>query len=91
MAEKLRRTFRIRNRLGMHARSSAAFVQTASKYRAEIWVERDTQRVNGKSIMGVLMLAASMGTNITVEASGDDAEAALEALGALVDGGFGES
>jgi phosphocarrier protein len=89
--EPLRRTFRIVNKLGMHARSSAAFVQTASKFRSEVWVERDTQRVNGKSIMGVLMLAASKGTQITVEAIGEDAAAALDALGALVGSGFGES
>ncbi|HEV8321108.1 MAG TPA: HPr family phosphocarrier protein [Myxococcota bacterium] len=86
----LRRTCRIRNRLGMHARSAAAFVQTATRFRCEVWVERDTQRVNGKSIMGVLMLAASKGTQITVETAGEDAAPALEALGDLVDNGFGE-
>jgi phosphocarrier protein len=84
------RTLEIVNELGMHARAATKFVQTANRYRSEITVEKDGQVVNGKSIMGVLMLVASKGTTITVKASGDDAEAALGALGELVRDKFGE-
>jgi phosphocarrier protein len=80
----------ITNELGMHARAATKFVQTANKYTAVVTVEKDGQQVNGKSIMGVLMLVAAKGSWITVKAQGDDAKEALDALAALVKGKFGE-
>ena len=80
----------IANELGMHARAATKFVQTANRYHSEITVEKDGQVVNGKSIMGVLLLVASKGTRIKVTAEGDDAEAALAALSQLVRDKFGE-
>lgn len=80
----------VRNRLGLHARASAQFVKTAGRFRAEITVEVGSQQVNGKSIMGLLLLAAAQGTSLTLRARGVDAPLALEALVALVDGLFGE-
>lgn len=78
------------NELGMHARAATRFVQTANKFKSNITVEKDGQQVNGKSIMGVLMLTAAKGTFITVKCEGDDAEAALTALTSLVNDKFGE-
>lgn len=80
----------ITNELGMHARAATKFVQTANKYQSAVSVEKDGQSVNGKSIMGVLMLVAAKGSFITVKCSGDDAEEALAALAALVKDKFGE-
>jgi phosphocarrier protein len=80
----------IRNRLGLHARASAQFVKTAGQFRAEITVHAGTQQVNGKSIMGLLLLAAAQGTTLRLHAAGVDAPAALDALAALVEGRFGE-
>ena len=82
--------FEIVNELGMHARAATKFVQTANRFKSEIAVEKDGQTVNGKSIMGVLMLVASKGSQIKVSARGEDAEAALDALGKLVKDKFGE-
>jgi phosphocarrier protein len=82
--------FEIVNELGLHARAATKFVQTANKFKSDIDVEKDGQNVNGKSIMGVLMLVASKGTSIRVRARGEDAEACVEALGELVRGRFGE-
>lgn len=79
----------IRNQLGLHARACALFVKTASKFRSELFVSRDDLEVNGKSIMGVMMLAAEEGATITVRAVGPDEQAALEAIRELVDGKFG--
>lgn len=87
----LQRRLTIVNRLGLHARAAARFVAVASGYQAEIAVEQAGRRVNGKSIMGLMMLAAACGTELLVEASGDDAEAALNALEELVAGRFGEN
>jgi phosphocarrier protein len=81
----------VRNRLGLHARASAQFVKTAGRFRAEITVETGSQRVNGKSIMGLLLLAAAQGTTLRLRAVGVDAPAALDALIALVEGLFGEA
>ena len=78
------------NRLGLHARASAKLTQTAGRYASEIWLSRSGRRVNAKSIMGVMMLAAGMGSSITIEADGSDADAALAALLALIAGRFGE-
>lgn len=79
----------IRNQLGLHARACALFVKTASKFRSEIFVSRDDLEVNGKSIMGVMMLAAEEGATITVRAVGPDEREALAAIRDLVEGKFG--
>ncbi|MEY4069712.1 MAG: hypothetical protein RL721_326 [Candidatus Eisenbacteria bacterium] len=79
----------IRNQLGLHARACALFVKTSSRFKSEVFVSRDDLEVNGKSIMGVMMLAAEEGSTITVRATGDDEAAAIEALRDLVDGKFG--
>lgn len=78
------------NRLGLHARAAAKFVQAASRYGSEISVERDDKTVNGKSIMGVMMLAASQGTTLKISATGDDADAALSEIVGLINSRFGE-
>ena len=78
------------NKLGLHARASAKLTQTASKFRCEVWLERAGRRVNAKSIMGVMMLAAAKGATITVETQGPDAEDAMAALLALIADRFGE-
>ena len=80
----------IRNQLGLHARACALFVKAASRFKSEILVARDDLEVNGKSIMGVMMLAAEEGATILVKAIGPDEELALEAIRELVDGKFGE-
>ena len=79
------------NKLGLHARAAAKFVATASEFAAEIEVEKDGKRVNGKSIMGVMMLAASKGACIRLFATGEDAELAMEKIKALVLAKFGEA
>ena len=81
--------FEIRNQLGLHARACALFVKTAAKYKAEVFVARDDLEVNGKSIMGVMMLAAEQGSIINVKATGPDETEALQALRELVEGNFG--
>ncbi len=78
------------NRLGLHARPAAEFVKVANRFRAHITVRKDDLEVNGKSIMGMMMLAAECGSALLIRADGDDAEAAVEALLALVAAGFGE-
>ncbi len=80
----------ISNTLGLHARAAAKFVATANEFKAEIEVEKDGKRVNGKSIMGVMMLAASKGSNIKLYINGDDAGSAMEKLKYLVLTRFGE-
>ncbi|MFW6079871.1 MAG: HPr family phosphocarrier protein [Gemmatimonadota bacterium] len=84
------RTVVIRNAYGLHARPAAEFVKVANRFESEILVCRDELEVNGKSIMGVMMLAAEHGTEITVRATGPDAAEAVDALTALVESGFGE-
>lgn len=84
------REFTIRNKLGIHARPAAQFVKMASRFSAEIRVEKDGEEVDGKSIMGLMMLAAGHGSVITVAAEGDDADQALDALAELVDRKFEE-
>jgi phosphocarrier protein len=86
----IRRELTIRNRLGLHARAAARFVHTASGYRSRVTAGREGRVMDGKSILGILLLAASQGTVIEVTAEGEDEEAAMEALAALVKGGFGE-
>ncbi len=79
------------NKLGLHARAAAKLVATASSYQSEIHIRKEDQRVNGKSIMGVMMLAAGMGSVITLQARGDDAGIALHALEKLINDRFCES
>ena len=81
---KLSKELTIVNRLGLHARPSAMFVKTAGRFRAEIWVEKDGERINGKSIMGLMMLAAGQGSKLLVTAEGADADKALVELEAIV-------
>jgi phosphocarrier protein len=78
------------NKLGLHARASTKLTQTASQFAAEIWIERNGRKVNAKSIMGVMMLAAAKGSTVTLEASGADEVAAIAALEALISDYFGE-
>jgi phosphocarrier protein len=85
------RDFTISNRLGLHARPSAQLTQTAARFQSEVFVARDGRRVNAKSIMGVMMLAAGPGTVVTVDAEGPDEEQAIAAIGELIDSRFGEA
>jgi phosphocarrier protein HPr len=78
------------NRLGLHARASAKLTQLASRYKSDIWIVRNERRVNAKSIMGVMMLAAGPGSSVLLEAEGEDAEQALAALARLIAGRFEE-
>ena len=78
------------NRLGMHARAAAKFVHLATRYGSQVRVTRDSRQMDGKSIMGILLLAAACGSTITISADGTDETAAVEALAALVQSGFGE-
>ncbi|MBC9072828.1 HPr family phosphocarrier protein [Thauera sp. CAU 1555] len=78
------------NKLGLHARASAKLTQTASSFGADVWLERNGRRVNAKSIMGVMMLAAARGSTVTVETEGQDADAALSAILELIADRFGE-
>ena len=83
-------SFVIENELGLHARAATRFVQLASRFVAEVEVERDGRCVNGKSIMGVLMLVAARGTTIILRSRGEDAAEAVAALGGLIRNKFGE-
>ena len=87
---EVRREIEITNELGMHARAAAAFVKVAGKYASDIKVEKDGHEVNGKSIMGLMMLAASKGSVITLKADGVDSEAAADSICKLVQDKFGE-
>jgi len=84
-SKEIRREVTVRNRLGIHARPAAAFVKLASRFESEILVEKDDQTVNGKSIMGLMSLAAGRGSKIRITARGPDAERAMEALTQLVE------
>jgi phosphocarrier protein HPr len=84
------RSVTVSNQLGLHARAAARFVHLAAKYESQIRVGRDSKVMDGKSIMGILLLAAARGTTITISADGSDEAAALEALCGLVEAGFGE-
>ena len=90
MAVSVEREFDILNRLGLHARAAAQLVRVANGFASEIHVMKDGMVVNGKSIMGVLMLAAPKDTKILVSANGEDAEEAVMAIGELIAGKFGE-
>ena len=84
------RTVTVVNQLGLHARAAARFVHLATRFEAHIRVTRDSKVMDGKSIMGILLLAAARGTSITISADGRDEQAAVEALVKLVESGFGE-
>ena len=83
-------TFTIRNRLGLHARAAALLVKTANRFASDVTIEKDGLEVNGKSIMGILMLAASKGSRITLRCEGKDAAEAIQVLGKLIEDKFGE-
>jgi len=78
------------NRLGLHARASAKLTQLASSFPCEVWLERDGRRVNAKSIMGVMMLAAAKGARVTIDTAGDNEDGAMDAMMALIADRFGE-
>ena len=84
------RAVTVTNQLGLHARAAARFVHLAAKYESQIRVGRDARVMDGKSIMGILLLAAARGTTITITAEGQDEAAAVDALCGLVEAGFGE-
>jgi phosphocarrier protein HPr len=87
----LEKEFTIRNKNGLHARPAAQFVKLAGQYQSEIWVEKDDEQVNGKSIMGLMMLAAAKGEIIRVSVEGADAESAMGSIQELVEAGFGDA
>ncbi len=89
--ETVEKNCTVRNKMGLHARPAALIVQTANKFPCEVTLVKDGQDVNGKSIMGVLMLAAAQGTVITVRTEGEEAQNCLDALAALFDKGFNEA
>ncbi len=82
--------FTIKNRLGLHARAAAQLVKTSNRFRSDVFIDKEGMEVNGKSIMGILMLAAPKGSRITVTVNGDDAAEAMSALRELIEAGFGE-
>ncbi len=86
-----KRAITIANRLGLHARAAAKLTQTASRFRSDVWIARNGRRVNAKSIMGVMMLAAGVGATVEVETDGPDAEEAIEAIERLFGEKFGEA
>jgi phosphocarrier protein HPr len=86
----IRRELVIRNRLGLHARAAARFVHTAGRFRARVTAGREGRVMDGKSILGILLLAAAQGSVVELTADGPDEEQAMAALVALVEGGFGE-
>ena len=86
----LRKDFLIVNKLGLHARASALFVKTSSRFSSDVKLARDGVEVNGKSIMGIMMLAASKGSTVTLSVDGSDETEAFQAIGDLIASGFGE-
>ena len=86
----IKQEIEIINKLGLHARASSKLTQAASQFASEIWIEKNGRKVNAKSIMGVMMLAAVMGSTITLEANGTDEQAAMDVLKALINDYFGE-
>jgi phosphocarrier protein HPr len=86
----IHREVTVKNRLGLHARAAARFVHTANAFHSRVTVSRDGRTMDGKSILGILLLAASQGTALDLGADGDDEDAAVDALAALVESGFGE-
>jgi phosphocarrier protein len=88
--QKIEKELTVVNRLGLHARPAAMFVRIASRHRAEIWVAKEGEEVNGKSIMGLMMLAAGQGSKLRIRCDGADADKAMEELEQLVKAGFNE-
>lgn len=88
--EKVEKEVTIVNRLGMHARPAAMFVRVASRYRADVWVEKEGEQINGKSIMGLMMLAAGQGSKLHICCQGPDADRAMEELEELIAARFNE-
>jgi phosphocarrier protein len=86
----VKKSFEVKNRLGLHARAATKLVQLASKFPCEVTISRDGQAANAKSVMGVLLLCGSQGSLVDIEATGDRAEEAVVAIGALIDDRFGE-
>jgi phosphocarrier protein HPr len=86
----IQKELEIINKLGLHARASAKLTQTAGKFKSEVWLSYNKRRVNAKSIMGVMMLAAGKGSIVTLETNGDDEHAAIDAVTALIGDRFGE-
>ena len=89
-AQKIEKDIAITNRLGLHARPAAMFVRIASRYRSEVWVSKEGEEVNGKSIMGLMMLAAGKGSTLRLRCEGPDADKALEELETLIKSNFNE-
>lgn len=88
--DKLEKEVTIVNRLGMHARPAAMFVRVASRFRSEVWVEKDGEQINGKSIMGLMMLAAGQGSKLLIRCEGPDADRAMQEIEELIAGKFNE-
>ncbi len=88
--EKVTKDITIENRLGLHARPSSMFVKVCNRHKAEIWVEKDGEQVNGKSIMGLMMLAAGQGSKLRVTCEGEDARKALQEIEVLIQRRFDE-
>lgn len=86
----MQKQFTIVNKLGLHARAAAQLVQTANRFCSEVLVEKEGIEVNGKSIMGILLLAAPKGSKISLSVAGEDEQQAMEALATLIEDGFGE-
>jgi len=89
-AQKLEKELTVVYRLGLHARPAAMFVRIASRHRADIWVSKEGEEVNGKSIMGLMMLAAGQGSKLRIRCDGADADKAMEELEELIKAGFNE-
>jgi phosphocarrier protein HPr len=89
-AQKIEKEVTIVNRLGLHARPAAMFVRIASRYRSDVWVSKEGEEVNGKSIMGLMMLAAGQGSTLRIRCEGPDADKAMEELEALINARFNE-
>ena len=87
----IKRTAKVTNRLGLHARPAALLVTTATKFESQFFISKDSIRVNGKSIMGVMMLAAEMGTELILEVDGPDENEAMEEIVKIMESGFGET
>jgi phosphocarrier protein len=88
--QKIEKEITVINRLGLHARPAAMFVRIASRYRSEIWVEKEGEQINGKSIMGLMMLAAGQGSKLLIRCEGPDAERAMQELEELINRRFNE-
>jgi phosphocarrier protein HPr len=86
----IKRTIQVSNKLGLHARASAKLTQTASRYKSGVWISKNGRRVNAKSIMGVMMLAAGIGSTVELETDGPDEADAMESVAALFQDKFGE-